>query len=151
MLAARYPSVEGLAQATVEQLEEVDEVGPRIAESIRTFFESGRNRALIERLRRHGLRLEETPQPADTQPADSAVAGKTFVLTGTLQEMTRGEAAARIKAAGGKVSSSVSGKTDYVVAGESPGSKLQKALQLEVEVIDENELLELLTVRMPEG
>ena len=151
LLAARYPSVEGLAQATVEQLEEVDEVGPRIAESIRTFFESGRNRALIERLRRHGLRLEETPQPADTQPADSAVAGKTFVLTGTLQEMTRGEAAARIKAAGGKVSSSVSGKTDYVVAGESPGSKLQKALQLEVEVIDENELLELLTVRTPEG
>ncbi len=151
LLAARYPSVEGLAQATVEQLEELDEVGPRIAESIRTFFESGRNRALIERLRRHGLRLEETPQPADTQPADSAVAGKTFVLTGTLQEMTRGEAAARIKAAGGKVSSSVSGKTDYVVAGESPGSKLQKALQLEVEVIDENELLELLTVRTPEG
>ena len=151
LLAARYPSVEGLAQATVEQLEEVDEVGPRIAESIRTFFESGRNRALIERLRRHGLRLEETPQPADTQPADSAVAGKTFVLTGTLQEMTRGEAAARIKAAGGKVSSSVSGKTDYVVAGESPGSKLQKALQLEVEVIDENELVELLTVRTPEG
>ncbi len=151
LLAARYPSVEGLAQATVEQLEEVDEVGPRIAESIRTFFESGRNRELIERLRRHGLRLEDEPAPPDAQPADSAVAGKTFVLTGTLQEMTRGEAAARIKAAGGKVSSSVSGKTDYVVAGESPGSKLQKALQLEVEVIDENELLELLTVRTPEG
>ena len=151
LLAARFASVEGLAQATVEQLEEVDEVGPRIAESIRAFFDSDRNRMLIERLRRHGLRLEEEPAPPDAQPADSAVAGKTFVLTGTLQEMTRGEAAARIKAAGGRVSSSVSGKTDYVVAGENPGSKLQKARQLEVNVIDETELVAMLLVQDSEA
>ena len=150
LLAARFSSVEGLAQATVEQLEEVDEVGPRIAESIRAFFESGRNRELIERLRRHGLRLEEEPAPPDAQPADSAVAGKTFVLTGTLEGMSRGEAAARIKAAGGRVSSSVSGKTDYVVAGENPGSKLEKARQLEVAVIDEAEVLAMLSVPIPE-
>ena len=151
LLAARYPSVEGLAQATVEQLEEVDEVGPRIAESIRTFFESDRNRELIERLRRHGLRLEEEPAPPDAQPADSAVAGKTFVLTGTLQGLTRGEAKARIKAAGGKVTGSVSGKTDFVVAGENAGSKLQKARQLEVEIIDETALVAMLSVQTPEG
>ena len=119
-------------------------------ESIRAFFQSGRNLDLIERLRKHGLGLAEEPR-SDTRPADAAAAGKVFVLTGTLANISREEASARIKAAGGKVTGSVSRKTDYAVAGENPGSKLQKARQLEVEVIDGNELLELLTVRTPEG
>ena len=151
LLAARLASVEGLAQAPVEQLEEVDEVGPRIAESIRTFFDSDRNRELIERLRGHGLRLEEEPASPEAQAADSPVAGKTFVLTGTLHGLTRDEAKARIKAAGGKVSGSVSGRTDYVVAGENAGSKLQKARQLEVTVIDESELRAMLPAPPPKA
>lgn len=149
LLAERFRSIDALAAASTEQLKEVEEVGPRIAESIRAFFQSDRNWDLIKRLRGHGLRLEEE-SPTDTRPADAA-AGKVFVLTGTLANMSREEASARIKAAGGKVTGSVSRKTDYVVAGESPGSKLQKAMQLEVEVIDGNKLLELLTVRTPEG
>ena len=150
LLAERFASIDALAAASTEHLEEVEEVGPRIAESIRAFFQSDRNWDLIKRLRWHGLRLEEE-SPPDRRPADAAAAGKVFVLTGTLANMPREEASARIKAAGGKVTGSVSRKTDYVVAGESPGSKLQKAMQLEVEVIDGNKLLELLTVRTPEG
>ena len=150
LLVQRFPSLDDLEAASTEQLKEVEEVGPRIAESIRAFFQSSRNRDLIKRLRRQGLGLAEEPPP-DTRPADAAAAGKVFVLTGTLANISREEASARIKAAGGKVTGSVSRKTDYVVAGESPGSKLQKARQLEVEVIDGNELLELLTVRTPEG
>ena len=144
LLVERFSRLDDLKEASAEQLEEVEEVGPRIAESIRTFFQSDRNWDLIKRLRRHGLRLEEEPSP-DTRLVDSAAAGKVFVLTGTLTSMTRDEAAARIKAAGGKVTGSVSGKTDYVVAGENPGSKLQKARQLEVKVIDEAELVAMLS------
>ena len=150
LLVERFPHLDDLKAASAEQLEEVEEVGPRIAGSIRAFFQSSRNRDLIKRLQQHGLGLVEELRP-DTRPADAAATGKVFVLTGTLANMSREEASARIKAAGGKVTGSVSRKTDYVVAGESPGSKLQKARQLEVEVIDGNELLELLTVRTPEG
>ena len=144
LLAERFSSLDALAQASPEQLEEVEEVGPRIAESVHAFFESDRNRALIGRLRKHGLRLEEEPSPG-ASPADSAVAGRTFVLTGTLSRMTRGEASARIKAAGGKVTGSVSKSTHFVVAGENPGSKLQQARRLEVDVIDETELVAILS------
>ena len=149
LLVERFPRLDDLKAASTEQLEEVEEVGPRIAESIRAFFQSGRNLDLIKRLRRHGLGQAEGPPP-DPRSADAAAAGKVFVLTGTLANMSREEASTRIKAAGGKVTGSVSRKTDYVVAGESPGSKLQKAMQLGVEVIDGNKLLELLTVRTPE-
>ena len=144
LLAERFPSLDELARASAEQLEEVDEVGPRIAESIRAFFESGRNRELVERLRAAGLRLEKAPPPADERAAASGIGGKTFVLTGTLAGMTRGEAKARIQAAGGKVSGSVSSRTDYVVAGADSGSKLRKAEQLDVAVLDEAGLAALL-------
>ena len=146
LLATHFSSLDALADAPAEQLEEVDEVGPRIAESIGSFFESEGNRTLIGRLREHGLRLREDPPPAVAQAADSAVAGRTFVLTGTLGGMTRGEAKARIQAAGGKVTGSVSGKTDYVVAGSDPGSKLRKAETLGVAVLDEAGLAALLEV-----
>ena len=148
LLAQRFPRLDDLAAASTEQLEEVDEVGPRIAESIRTFFQSDRNRDLINRLRRYGLSVDEELSP-DARPANPVVSGKVFVLTGTLSSMTRNEAAARIKEAGGKVTGSVSRKTDYVVAGENPGSKRQNARQLEVDVIDESELAAMLSGQTP--
>ena len=150
LLAERFPSLDGLAAATAEQLEEVDEVGPRIAESIRAFFESDRNRELLGRLRTAGLRFEEAAPTEPAGPGLSSVADKTFVLTGTLPGMTRSEAKGLIEAAGGRVTGSVSGKTDYVVAGDSPGSKRRKAEELGVAVIDEDRLVEIVKgTRLP--
>ena len=142
LLADHFRSLDAIASATIEELEQVEDVGPRIAESIRTFFGSTVNRDLVERLRRHGLRFSED---AEDKSQPHPLAGKVFVLTGTLETMTRDEAKARIQAAGGKVSGSVSGKTDYVVAGDKPGSKMRKAQQLGVAVIDEAGLLENLS------
>ncbi len=144
LLVARFRQLDALAAATVEELETVDGVGPRIAESIRAFFESARNRALVERLRHAGLRFEEAAPAAGEPPAGTPdLAGKTFVLTGTLPGMTRDEARARIEAVGGRVTGSVSGKTDYVVAGDKPGSKRRKAETLGVAVLDEAGLVAL--------
>ena len=148
LLAEYFRTLDNIADATLADLQSIDEIGPRIAESVHVFFRSPPNKLLVKRLRGHKLNFG---QPSEDGIRSAPQAGKVFVLTGTLSTMTRDEASARIKAAGGKVSSSVSRKTDYVVTGESPGSKLQKARQLEVEVIDGNELLELLTVRTPEG
>ena len=142
LLADHFRSLDAIASASTEELQQVEEVGPRIAESIRNFFGSSTNRDLVERLRRHGLRFSED---AEEKSQPHPLAGKVFVLTGTLDGMTRDEAKARIQAAGGKVSGSVSGKTDYVVAGNKPGSKLRKAEQLGVAVIDEAGLLENLS------
>jgi len=141
LLANHFHSLDAISSASAEELEQVEEVGPRIAESIRTFFGASMNRDLVEQLRRHGLRFRE--DGSDDQEPQS-LAGKVFVLTGALEGMTREEARARIQAAGGKVSGSVSGKTDYVVAGDQPGSKKRKAEQLGVAVIDEAGLLERL-------
>ena len=141
LLADHFRSLDGIAAASTEELEQVEEVGPRIAESIRNFFGASTNRDLIERLRGHGLRLQEgAKDEEETYP----LSGKVFVLTGALAGMTREEAKARILAAGAKVSGSVSRNTDYVVAGDKAGSKLQKARQLGVEVIDEADLSALL-------
>ena len=137
LLAARFRSLDGLRQASAEELEAVEEVGPTIAESVRTFFHAERNREQIDRLQQAGVNpVDETPA-AGADAAPPALAGKTFVLTGTLESMTRSEAKTRIEAHGGRVAGSVSRNTDYVVAGESPGSKRQKAEKLGVTVIDE--------------
>ena len=137
LLAERFRSLDGLAAASAEELEGVEGVGPRIAESIRTFFAAPRNRQLIARLRECGVNpLAEEPPAAPAEPPSRA-RGKTFVLTGTLERTPRAAAAERIRAAGGTVSGSVSGRTDYLVAGENPGSKLAKAQTLGVEVLDE--------------
>jgi DNA ligase (NAD+) len=125
-----------LEQATQEELEEVEEVGPRIAESIRTFFDASRNRALIERLHEAGVDPVE-PAPAAPERAAPNIAGRKFVLTGTLPGLSRDAAKARIQAHDGKVVSSISKNTDYLVAGENPGSKLQQAERLDVAVLDE--------------
>lgn len=153
LLVEHFRSVDGIADATSEELEAVEEVGPRIAESIREFFSSDRSRKLIERLRAYGLRFAEEPREGGDDVADSDAApfaGKVFVLTGTLSGMTRDEAKARIQTLGGKVTGAVSNKTDYLVAGESPGAKLAKAQQLEVQVLDEAGLLSLLSNRTGE-
>ena len=140
LLADHFRSLDAIASASTEELERVEDVGPRIAESIRNFFGAGTNRALVQRLRGHGLRFrEDAGDDRKTHP----LTGKVFVLTGTLDGMTRDEAKARILAAGGKVRGAVSRNTDYVVAGGKPGSKLRKAEELGVAVIDKAGLEEL--------
>jgi DNA ligase (NAD+) len=134
-LAEHFGSMEALEQASLEELQEVNEVGPRIGESIVEFFSIAANRKLVERLRDAGLTLSGQKKQRGTK-----LAGKTFVLTGTLAHFTRDEAKKMIEDAGGKVTGSVSKKTDYVVAGEDAGSKLDKANQLGVAVIDEKEM-----------
>jgi len=137
-LAEHFGSMEALESASVEELQNVNEVGPRIAESIVEFFSIPANRKLIERLRAAGLAFKGQKKERGTK-----LAGKTFVLTGTLAKYTRDEAKKMIEDAGGRVSGSVSKKTDYVVAGADAGSKLEKAKELGVAVIDEKELEKL--------
>ena len=139
ILAAHFGSLDKIAAADRETLQTAEEVGPKVAESIYQFFREGRNRTLIDGLRAAGLQFEQR-QP---RKKAGALGGLTFVLTGALPNLTREEAEARIVAAGGKVTDSVSRKTSYVVAGEKPGSKLDKARSLGVPVIDEAKLLEL--------
>lgn len=140
LLAAHFRSVDRIAAASEEQLTEVEEVGPNIAQSIRQFFGSEQNKELIERLRGFGLRFEDE---SSVRPAAQPFAGKVFVITGTLEGLTRDEAKARIQALGGKVTGSVSSKTDFLLAGEKAGSKRDKALRLGLDVIDESRLKEL--------
>jgi DNA ligase (NAD+) len=139
LLADAFGSVDALLAATPEELERVQEVGPRVAAAVHEFFAEPRNRDLIERLRKSGLVFA-----AERRRRSAKLEGLTFVLTGTLPTLTREEAKDRIEAAGGRVSGSVSKKTSYVVSGEEAGSKLDKARDLKVPVIGEAELLEML-------
>jgi DNA ligase (NAD+) len=138
-LAEHFGSIDALMSASLEELEDVNEVGPRIAESIREFFDEPRNRELIKRLRAAGLTFAGKKRERGTK-----LAGKTFVLTGTLAKYSRDEAKKLIEDAGGRVSGSVSKKTDYVVAGSDAGSKLDKAKELGVLVIEEAEMEKLI-------
>jgi DNA ligase (NAD+) len=140
LLAEHFGSLDRIAAAGVEELQEAEEVGPKVAESIASFFAEPRNRELVERLRRAGLIFEHHRKA----PRGGSLAGKTFVLTGTLPSLTREEAKRRIESAGGKVTGSVSRNTSYLVAGEDPGSKLAKAQAAGVPIIGERELLEML-------
>jgi DNA ligase (NAD+) len=140
LLADHFGSLDKVADASTEELEAVFEVGPKVASSIHEFFREPRNQKLIERLRQAGLQFEQR----HTRRKSTRLAGKTFVLTGALEGMTRDEAKERIEQAGGRVSGSVSKKTDYVVAGADPGSKLDKAKSLGVEIINEKQLDSLL-------
>lgn len=139
LLAEEFGSMEALMAASAEDLERVNEVGPRVSEAIREFFDESRNRDLVHRLEKAGLTLT-----AEKRKKTSQLEGLTFVLTGTLPNLSREDAKARIESAGGRVSGSVSKKTNYVVAGEDAGSKLDKAKELGVKVIDEPGLTELL-------
>jgi DNA ligase (NAD+) len=141
-LADHFGSIDALHEADPEQIEEVEGVGPIMAVQIAESLADEPTWQLVEKLREKGLRLEQ--DPSERRPEGGPLEGRTMVLTGTLAELTREQAAALIKAAGGKVVNSVSKKTDYVVAGENPGSKLAKAEKLEVEVLDEAGLRKLL-------
>jgi DNA ligase (NAD+) len=139
LLAEEFGSIEAIEGATAEELERVEEVGPRISQAILEFFAQPANRALIESLKAAGVRMT-----AERKTRSAHLAGLTFVLTGTLPTLTREEAKAKIEAAGGKAVAAVSKKTSYVVAGEKPGSKLDEARHLKVPIIDETGLMALL-------
>ena len=137
-----FRSMDPLLEASAEQIEEVPGIGPVLARTIAQTLDEERTRELIERFRGQGLKMEaEGPAPGE---ARGPLAGKTLVLTGSLPNLSREQATERIEAAGGKVTGSVSGKTDYVVAGEDPGTKYTKARDLGTEILDEDALLELI-------
>jgi DNA ligase (NAD+) len=140
-LARHFGKLDSIMDANEAQLLEVSDVGPIVAKSIRTFFDQPHNREVVEQLRACGVHWTEG-QPAARAP--QPLSGKTFVITGTLPTLSRDEAKDRVEAAGGKVAGSVSKKTDYVVAGAEAGSKLTKAQELGITVIDETGLLLLL-------
>jgi DNA ligase (NAD+) len=144
LLGAEFGSMDALMAATAEELERVEEVGPRISESIMEFFSRAANRELVQRLKDAGVDMT-----AEKKQRSAQLAGLTFVLTGTLPTLTREEAKQRIEAAGGKTAGSVSKKTSYVVAGEEAGSKLDKARELNITVLDEVGLLALLQAPSP--
>jgi len=138
-LADEFGDLDKIAGASEDELQKAEEVGPKVAQSIRRFFDEERNLDLVQRLSDAGFTFTYQPKPKTGGP----LAGQIFVLTGTLPKLTREEAKARIEAAGGKVTGSVSRKTDYVVAGEDAGSKLDKARSLGIRIIGEAELLQM--------
>ena len=142
VLARQFHSLEALQQADYDTLVVIDEVGPKIAESITDYFQKDRHTAFLQRLAAAGVRL--SGNEAEQKQENAAFAGKIFVLTGTLPTLDRREASAMIEQAGGKASGSVSKKTDYVLAGENAGSKLTKAQELGIAIIDEETFLQML-------
>jgi DNA ligase (NAD+) len=141
-LSRRFPSAEALGAASLGDLLGVYGIGEEIAESVQEWFRDPDHQALLARLEALGLTLAQAPEGKNSQA--KPLAGKTFVLTGTLPTLKRQQAQALIEEAGGRVSSSVSAKTDYLLAGESPGSKLEKAEKLKVPVLGEEAFLALL-------
>jgi DNA ligase (NAD+) len=137
VLARAFGSIDAIAEASEDRIDDVPEIGPEIAATVREWFDDEENLALIEKLRAAGVRLADDRAPEDE--GDRPLDGLSIVLTGGLEGLTREEAVEFAQAAGARVSSSVSKKTSFVVAGESPGSKLAKAETLGVEVIDEAE------------
>jgi len=140
VLAQTFHSMDAIQNAGFEELETVDEIGPKIAQSLRDFFDENVNVKEIEKLKKHGLEMSAKDLPSGS----GALTGKQFVLTGTLESMTRDEAKKKILDAGGRVTSSVSAKTDYVVVGADPGSKADKAKKLDVPILTEKEFEKLL-------
>ena len=139
-LAHHFGSLKGLMQAKTEMLEGIMDVGPIVANSIHTFFHQKHNREVIQRLQKRGVHW---PDVEVADKAEQPLAGKIFVLTGTMASMTRDEAKAKLQALGAKVAGSVSKKTDYVVVGADPGSKARKAEALGVTMLDEKQLQKL--------
>ncbi|GAB7387752.1 NAD-dependent DNA ligase LigA [Bacillaceae bacterium] len=147
VLAQEFGTLDRLVEATEEELLRIGEIGPKMAESIRAYFDNPDVRETLARLKRNGVNFAyKGPRPQGAK-ADSPFAGKTVVLTGTLESMSRKEAAERIEALGGKVAGSVSKNTDLVIAGEKAGSKLDKAQQLGIPVLDEAAFLQMLGER----
>ena len=150
-LARHFPDLDAIAAASPEELMKAEDIGEVIATSVHAWFRDETNRQLIERLRAAGLTFTSGTWRPPTAVAGGPFAGKTFVLTGTLPTLKREEAAARIEALGGKVSSSVSKKTDYLLAGEEAGSKLDKARTLGIAILDEPTFLQMASSTEPQG
>lgn len=144
VLARTFGSIDALAAASIEALQQTPEIGPVLAESIRSWFDEPRNRALIERLRAAGVRMEAAPAERAAAAGSGPLAGRTYVLTGTLASMTREQATAAIERLGGRVAGSVSRKTTAVIVGADAGSKVDKARELGIPTLDEAAFLELL-------
>lgn len=142
LLTQAYNSIDEIAGATVEELAEIPGIGPKIAASIASYFQVGANNSVIEKLRAAGVNMKQEPRP--TSAEGLPLAGKTFVVTGTLNGFSRSEAESRIKHLGGKITSSVTRNTDYLVVGESPGSKLAAAQRLGTDILDEESFVKLL-------
>lgn len=142
LLAEAFGSVGAIASSSLEELMTVEEVGPKVAESVFEFFREPRNQELVDRLSAAGLQFNH----ASARPRSGPLKGKTFVLTGSLKNLSREDAQRLIEAAGGKVSGSVSKKTTYIVAGEDPGAKLAKAQELGIPVLNEGQLMDLIKV-----
>jgi DNA ligase (NAD+) len=140
-LADAFGSMERIEKATKEELQSTYEIGPRIAESVERFFRHKRNKSVIDKLKEAGVSLEVNEREKHER---GTFAGKTFVLTGTMSTLTREEAKAIIEDNGGKVSSTVSKKTDYVVVGADPGSKYDKAKSLGIRILNEDEFAKLI-------
>ena len=140
VLAKKFKNLDNLAKASLEELSEIEDIGPIMAESIVEFFSQEQTKDLIQKLKQAGVNTEAK----DVEEIEERFSGKTFVLTGSLQNFTREEAADRIEKLGGKVSSSVSKKTSYLVAGEDAGSKLAKAKELGTTILTEAEFLEMI-------
>jgi DNA ligase (NAD+) len=141
-LAEQFGSMDAIASATVDEITETPGIGEVLAQQIVETLEDDRTQELISRLRERGLRMELAPD--EVVPATGPLVGKTFVITGTLPNLSREDATARIEEAGGKVTGSVSKKTDYLLLGADPGTKLAKAEKVGTEIIDEEAFLELL-------
>ena len=142
LLTQTYDSIDKIAAANEEELAELPGIGPKIANSIATYFRVETNRSVIEKFRSSGMNLHQKPHLTATESLH--LSGKTFVVTGILSRFTRSESESMIKDLGGKVTSSVSKNTDYVVVGESPGSKLTSANNLGIQILDEEKFVELL-------
>jgi DNA ligase (NAD+) len=141
ILASRFKSLDRLASSGIEELQSINEIGPVMAESIFNFFRTEENKKIIEKLRYNGVNIEEK----DSFLKSKNLEGKTFVVTGSLESFSRNEIEELIRKAGGNASSSVSKNTDYIVAGKEPGSKFEKAKQLGVKIINENEFKKLIS------
>jgi DNA ligase (NAD+) len=144
LLTGHFLSLDALAAASIEDIEAIPGMGPLTAAAVVEWFSHAPNRAVVEKLRRAGVRLVEDAVPPAEKRELKPLAGKTFVITGTLPSMSRSEAKSLIERYGGKVTGSVSHKTDYLLIGASPGSKLSKAQQLGVSVVEEATLLALI-------
>ena len=140
LLARYFHSIDALMGAKFDDLISIESIGPVVAQSIINYFKNTENLKVLDKLRRAGVRMEEEVEEVAEQP----LKGLTFVFTGALKDFSREEAKEIVEKLGGKVSSSVSKKTDYVVVGENPGSKYQKALSLGVKIIDEEEFKKMI-------
>jgi DNA ligase (NAD+) len=143
VLAQNVSEIEDFFSMSAEQFAQIDTIGPAMAQSLRFYFDREENRQLIYRLREYGVNMRGISEKGDK----GFLSGKTFVITGTLTTFTREAAKAQIELRGGKVTSAVSAKTDYLIKGDTPGSKFTKAEKLGVEVLDEKQFLSLLEKR----